>query len=437
MADIYSDLDLALQSAELFGQGLTLATRIDHIGLIRYGCIRTSQLHRRRGSPALAHEWLRRALELVPGRSNAADVEVHLSALEVLARPDYVQSQVQKVLQGAHLDATDRALANFILAKAFFSQGDLDKCLKQIESTLDEVGADATEQILAGELAFDEDFREFIVTRFAGHSILAVILRRIETMRAVAQHYKGMFKEDERPEDLKFFALGGCEVRGDIQGASELKPLAREVLFYLVDHGPVERDFLLELFWPHHPPGRQVANLHTAIYSLRRVLGKEAVLHDGAMYGLAEDLQWEYDVARFERTALVAEGLPPGDPRGLFALTEAINSYDGSFLPEFDSEWVLEKRRLLELRYLDLLAQHAREALVRNQPARALNTLRDALEIDPLRDDTNHQYLEVLGRLGRRSDIVEHYQRYIRLLSSELGLDPSEEIRSLYARLIG
>ena len=437
MADIYSDLDLALQSAELFGQGLTLATRIDHVGLIRYGCVRTSQLHRRRASPALAHEWLRQALELEQGATNSPDVEVHLSALEVLSRPDYVQTQLQKILKHDHLDATDRALANFILAKAYFRQGDLDTCMKQLESTLDEVGGDATEQILAGELAFDEDFREFILTRLAGHSVLAVIQRRIETMRAVAQHYQRMIKEDERPDNLKFCALGGCEVRGDIHGASELKPLAREVLFYLVDQGPVERDVLLELFWPHHPPGRQVANLHTAIYSLRRVLGKEAVLHDGAMYGLAEDLQWEYDVERFERTAQVAEGLPPGDPRGLFALTEAINSYDGSYLPEFDSEWVLEKRRLLEMRYLDLLAQHAQEALVRNQPARALNTLRDALEIDPLRDDTNHQYLEVLGRLGRRSDVVEHYQRYIRLLSSELGLDPSEEIRSLYARLIG
>jgi two-component SAPR family response regulator len=155
------------------------------------------------------------------------------------------------------------------------------------------------------------------------------------------------------------------------------------------------------------------------------------------MYRLAEELNWEYDVERFERAARVAESLPPGDPRRLFALTEAIHSYGGSFLPEFDTEWVFERRRLLELRYLDLLAHHAQEALVRNQPSRALTTLRDALEIDPLRDDTNRQYLEVLGRLGRRSDIVEHYQRYMRLLASELGLDPPEDIRALYARLIG
>jgi two-component SAPR family response regulator len=43
---------------------------------------------------------------------------------------------------------------------------------------------------------------------------------------------------------------------------------------------------------------------------------------------------------------------------------------------------------------------------------------------------------EALGRLGRRSDIVAHYQRYVRLLSEELGLDPPQEVRELYNRLI-
>jgi two-component SAPR family response regulator len=328
-------------------------------------------------------------------------------------------------------------LANYILAKALFRQGELEACHEQLEVTLMEAGSTATEQILAGELAFDKEFQEYLSSRLAGNSVLAVILRRTDTMRAVAQQYKSTGIEEAAPGVLQFKAMGGADLHLDAGDPDELKPLAREVLFYLVDQGQVERDVLLEHFWPHHPPGRQVANLHTAIYSLRRVLGKEAIQHDAAVYSLSEDLLWEFDVERFERAAQVAEGLPPGDPRRLFALTEAINSYGGSFLSEFDTEWVLNRRRQLELRYLDLLAHHAQEALVRNQPARALTTLRDALEIDPLRDDTNRQFIEVLGRLGRRSEIVEHYQRYIRLLSSELGLDPPEDIRALYTRLIG
>jgi two-component SAPR family response regulator len=97
----------------------------------------------------------------------------------------------------------------------------------------------------------------------------------------------------------------------------------------------------------------------------------------------------------------------------------------------------MERRRRLEVVYLDLLASHADEAIGRDQPQKALPTLRQALEIDPLRDDTNLRFLEALGRLGRRSELVAHYQRYVRLLSEELGLDPPEAARELYTRLIG
>ena len=60
----------------------------------------------------------------------------------------------------------------------------------------------------------------------------------------------------------------------------------------------------------------------------------------------------------------------------------------------------------------------------------------DLLAIDPYRDDLNAQFLEALGRLGRRSEVVSHYQRYTTLLESELGLDPPREVRDLYTRLI-
>jgi DNA-binding SARP family transcriptional activator len=255
-------------------------------------------------------------------------------------------------------------------------------------------------------------------------------------MRGIAQLYQETPEDADATVQLALFALGEASVHCQERRLSDLKPLAREVLFHLADHQRVERDILLETFWPHHPPGRQVANLHTTVYNLRRELGREVILHEGPVYCLNPELPIEYDVIRFERAASIAEGLPPGDPRKMFALTEAINSYGGPFLADFASDWIMERRRDLEMRYLDLLAQHAQEALVRDQPLRAVNTLRQALQIDPYRDDTNLYFLEALGRLGRRSEVVSHYQRYIRLLADELGLDPPEPVRELYARLI-
>jgi DNA-binding SARP family transcriptional activator len=144
----------------------------------------------------------------------------------------------------------------------------------------------------------------------------------------------------------------------------------------------------------------------------------------------------DFDVDHFERAAKAADRLPIGDPRRKFALNEAIEAYQGPFLPDFTSNWVIDRRGELELRYLDLLAEFSEEALVQDDPQRAMESLREALRIDPFRDDLNRQFLEALGVLGRRTEIIRHYHKYADLLAEELELEPSDEIRTLYHRLI-
>ncbi len=437
-ADLFNDLNLALQAAELYGLGLDIAIRLDDLQQIRYGCVQTSVLHRRRGGGSLAHDWLRRAIKLEKTSDLTTDILIQLAALESMAKPQQSIMKLKSILLKEHnSDVGITTLGLYFQSRAEFAIGARDEAQNTLERALGWANTNGTEQLLSAELSFDDSFREFARNRLTGHPSLSIVLRRVDTMRAVAQHYRDIGEEkDLRGVRLVFKAFGEANVLKNDSQITDLKPLAREVLFYLIDHQHVDRDVLLETFWQHHPPGRQVANLHTAVYSLRRVLGRSTILHEGSVYSINVEIAIEYDVARFERATSVAESLPIGDPRRMFALTEAINSYTGSFLSEFDSDWVVERRRDLELQYLDLLAQHAEEALIRDQPLRAVNTLRQALQIDPLRDDTNFHFLEALGRLGRRSEIVAHYQKYVNGLSTELGLDPPKTVRDLYARLI-
>ncbi len=436
-ADLFNDLDLALQAAELYGQGLDIAVRVDDIPQVYTGCIQTSILHRRRGGSGLAHEWLRRAINLDKSTTLSATIAIQMAALEAKVKPQHVIGKLKALRNNdVSLDVAEKTLVFYFQALAEYILGDKDASQDTLTCALDYANTNGTEQVLSAEFAFNNSFREFARSRLSDHPSLSVVLRRVETMGAVAQHYRYLDEDEAKEVQLAFTALGEISIRSDESILADFKPLAREVLFYLIDHQRVDRDVLLETFWKHHPPGRQVANLHTAVYSLRRVLGRSTILHEGSVYSINPEIPFEYDVARFERTASVAESLPIGDPRRMFALTEAINSYTGSFLSEFDSDWVIERRRDLELQYLDLLAQHAEEALIRDQPLRAVNTLRQALLIDPYRDDTNSQFLEALGRLGRRGEIITHYQKYVNLLSIDLGLDPPKPIRDLYQRLI-
>ena len=437
-ADVFNDLGLALQAAELYRQALDILIELDNIQWIRYGCVQASVLHRRRGGAGMAHEWLKRAMVLEDDKKVPSAVRIQLAALETEAAPEQAIKSLRTLIRkGAQrLEAEEMTLVYCFMAMAAHKMGNEGQAIQTLVEALTLAGRFGTEQVIAGELRFDRVFRDFAFSHMRSDATLSVIRGRIDRMEALERKYSDVAEEHVSEFHLTIRALGSSQVLVNGRDVEGLKPLAREILFYLVEHPRVPRDQLMEAFWPDHPPGRQVSSLHTAIYSIRRELGKEAVSFDGNLYGLESKQGVQYDVAMYEQAASISEGLPPGDPRLMFALTEAVNLYSGEFLPEFDSEWVDERRRSLEIRYLDLLASYSEEALIQEQPLEVVTLLREALSIDPLRDDTNRYYIEALGRLGRRSEIVAHYQEYVRALSEELGLDPPEEVRELYDRLI-
>lgn len=438
-ADLFNDLGLIIQSAELYAEALRIATRIESSSLLRYGCVQTSVLHRRHGQASVALDWIKRAIEFTNGASPPAFVEVQRAALEIHASPDIARRRLLDLLAetGNSLEVRDTTLAYYFLALAEWEREEKKAATAALGEALASAGKHGTEQSLASEFAYNPKLAAFGQGELAGDPVLVVIEQRTGMMRSVASTYQGPIDEDDESVEYQLNALGQTAVRRDGKVIDALTPFARELLFCVVDHQRIERDVLAEVFWPGQLPGRQTSNLHTAVYGLRRAIGKETILSEGSAYFFNPESSLKYDVRRFERAAGIAEGLPPGDPRKLFALTEAINSYSGPFLDEYDSQWVVERRRALEMRFLDIATEYASEALLRDQPTRAVNTLRQALKIDPFRDDLNLSILEALGRLGRRGEIISHYQRYVRLLSEELGLDPPEEVRDAYTRVIG
>ncbi len=384
-ADIFNDIGLALQSAELYRQAFDLLMPLDVVHWVRYGCVQASVLHRRRSGAARAHEWLKRALLLEETKHVSSNVRIQLSALESETSPEQaIKSLRTLVRKGAHsLEAQELTLAYYFMARAAFKMNNEGRAIQTLVEALTLAGRFGTEQALAGELRFDESFSEFASKHLKTDATLSLIRGRVDRMLALGRKYETTPEEAESEIRLAIRALGSPRVLVNGVDAEGLKPLAREILFYLIERPRVARDQLMETFWPDFAPGRQVSSLHTAIYSIRRELGKDAVQFDGNLYSVDAESDIRYDVAQFEQAASVAEGLPTGDPRLMFALTEAVNLYSGEFLPEFDSEWIDERRRSLELRYLDLLASLSEESLLQGQPANVVGLLRKALSIDP------------------------------------------------------
>ena len=437
-ADVFNDIGLALQAAELYGQALTILTAIDNAEWIEYVCMQTSVLHRRRGGAGLAHEWLRRALIVEENKTAPPEIRIQFAALEIQAAPEQAVKTIRSLMKrkSSPLEANEVTLAQYFLACAEFKLAGPDQAVERLREAITQAGRTGTEQVIAAELRFDQEMRTFTAGHFGADPTFSVIRSRIELMESLERRHEITREVEAEGLQIEVRALGTSRILVNGVEPRELKPLTREILFYLVDNERVRRDKLMEEFWPNQSSGRQVTSLHTAIYGIRSCLGKDSVLFDGTVYQIDPATPLVYDVAQFEKAVLVAERLLPGDPRLLFALTEAVRTYQGDFHPELDRLWVDERRRTLELKYLDLLASYSEEALVRDRPTEAVDILRQAIRLNPLRDDTNRFYMEALGRLGRRSELVAHYQEYVRLLRQELGLDPPPNLTELYERLI-
>ena len=438
-ADLFSDLGLSYQAGELYGRGLTIATQVEERQLIFYGYLGTSVLHRRWGTLESSREWLRRAEGVAEDEEQFTSTALQGAAIELGKDPYQTAVEFSVLLERRErlLNASDQALLLYLLSTALVAQGKTTAGADRFKQALDSAGMNGMEQVLAAEMLTDQNalniFSQFQIT----HPVLTAIVHRIEVMRAFAGELQQEGGEQDEEHPLILRSLGGTEIRANGRRIINLEPLPRQVLFYIAGMGPVSRDILLEDIWPGTTIDNALSSLYNATHNLRTAIMENLIFIEGNRYQVNPEINIKYDISEFEHAAEIAEVMAPGDPRRLFALGEALNAYRGSFLPEFTADWVLVRRSELERRYLNLLDEHASESMAQGREESALESLSRTIFLDPLRDDLNLRYLELLGQLGRRSEAVAHYQAYCRLLADELGLDPPPEVRDLYDRIIG
>jgi predicted ATPase/DNA-binding SARP family transcriptional activator len=215
----------------------------------------------------------------------------------------------------------------------------------------------------------------------------------------------------------------------------------RLLLAALLLHAPriVSTDRLCEILWGAHQPEDPEASLRTQVSRLRAFLretGKDSEAIRSAVFGYRLLIEPEVlDAGRFElllRRARALEGAAK-----LALLDEALALWRGEPFEEFaDLEVFLgETTRLRELH------AGAREArveclLAAGRISEALAAVEELVYADPLRERPRALLMEALYRAGRQHDALSSFQQYRRLLSDELGLDPSPALRRLESEIL-
>ena len=232
---------------------------------------------------------------------------------------------------------------------------------------------------------------------------------------------------------LQIRTLGSLAISLDAQpvdGFDSRKVAA--LLVYLACTGRAHpREVLAEMLWEERTQSQALANLRVALTSLRQQVGTFVEISRESV-GMAPQADWWLDVTAYEGL------LGQGDPADLEA---ALELYQGDFLAGFyvDSQtfedWMLLERERLRLSALEAHDRLIGHALENETYSAGIAHASQLLQMDPLREKTYRQLMQLLANSGQREAALAQYETCRRLLADELGVTPTPETTSLYQRL--
>jgi DNA-binding SARP family transcriptional activator len=227
----------------------------------------------------------------------------------------------------------------------------------------------------------------------------------------------------------------------------------RALLAYLAVEAnrPHRRESLAGLLWPDHPQTAAFNSLRQALFNLRQVIADQDAFPP-ILFITRQTIQFNrnsyhwLDVSAFTHGIAASQQHP--HPRleaceiCLPHLQQAAGLYRGSFLEGFSlkdslafEEWALLRREWLHGQALDALQRLANyhEGCGDYEPARQY-ALRQ-IELDPWREEAHQQLMRVLALNGQRSAAMAQYETCRRILTRELGVEPTQETMALYERI--
>jgi LuxR family maltose regulon positive regulatory protein len=442
--DLKKDQRQFSAAAGYYSAAMGLAEDCDDLAMQGYVFRAMADLNRRLGNYPAALEWMRRAGSLRGGDSVSAAAEDRVlqgAVLEDMGRgPEALRllEQAARDLEEEHASPHNLAGAFFLLGRSRLRAGEPVAAEQALRKSIDLAMQMGSDQVLAREAAGAADLLEAFAADPKIGGVCISLSERASRQDAVQRTEPAEIAFPE-PLVLAVHTLGGLQItwnRREIPRTAWISQKTKEVFLFLVDRAPVTRDLLLRMFWPEMPPGRGQANLYQTLYRIRRAIGADILLLKDQVCRFADNILLEYDVVAFEKAARRALAVPVTNRERSAELEKALGLVPGEYLPDIAVEWAGQRREEIEQLFIWLVREQADElaSLCRYEQARSW--IARGLAMDPYRDELHQRMLKILAAMGRKHEVIDHYQKYILLLRKDLGLDPPPETRSLYSSLI-
>ena len=228
---------------------------------------------------------------------------------------------------------------------------------------------------------------------------------------------------------------GPLEVR-TAAGTTSIPGLKLQALLALLAFSaprPVSDSRLIAEVWRDEPLSNPANSLQAQILILRRLLGRDVVVRQGAGYALAVDPD-DVDALRLERLVEQAQAFArDGDQRSAAqGFQSAISLFRGPALGDL-ADFSFAREAVARLEGLVVTAHEglvdAELALGRH--ADVTDRLERLVREHPLRERFHLQLMGALYRCGRQADALRAYRRARAVLIEELGIEPGPELQAM------
>lgn len=212
------------------------------------------------------------------------------------------------------------------------------------------------------------------------------------------------------------------------------------LLAYLIFHRDrvLKQSELIKVLWAESEQGVNPSGaLKTLFYRARTELdklwqgaGRDLILCHGDGYYWNEEIPVELDCNHFDRlNDAIAEESEDADK----LTAELLHIYDGDFLSHLSAElWIMPISAYYHNVYIAHLLDALPVMIEQGSTDDALRFCRLASDMEPFNEEIHCWYMRAYIEQNKQKEAIAVYQKLSERLLSELGIMPSEELRTLY-----
>ncbi len=203
---------------------------------------------------------------------------------------------------------------------------------------------------------------------------------------------------------------------------------ARALFFYILDRKQVRKEEIALEFWPDFSTSKVNSNFHATLWRVRNALGiKNIISFEDDHYQINPHVHLYYDAAEFDLLIQQIKKTQSIIEKRTF-VRQAIELYQGDFLPGIDMPWADERRRDLQFNYLNILSDYADDCFEKHSFSEALESYQQIVQLEPYQEPSHLKIMQCLTKMGEKNLALLHFHEYSNRLAEELRLSPGSEL---------